>query len=144
MGTATSTVTIGGKAVTFIPYDPSTVIEGDPHQWYNPLMFDLGPVGTLGNTSKGMLRGPRLSNLTVSLNKDTHLSFLGEQGMLEFRFECFNILNHPNFSMPNGTVFGGSTSDAGTYSEAPSATAGQITGTATTSRQIQFALRMSF
>jgi hypothetical protein len=144
LGTATTTTTIGTKTVTFVPYNKNTVITGNPAQWYNPLMFQLDPVGTLGNAGRGMLRGPGLTNLTFSLVKDTPLPFLGEQGMLEFRSEFFNILNHANFAMPNGQVFNGTLTDLGPYAEAPNATAGQITGTVTTSRQIQFALRVTF
>ena len=144
LGTATTTTTIGTKTVTFVPYDKNTVITHNPAQWYNPLMFELDPVGTLGNAGRGILRGPGLANLTFSLVKDTPLPFLGEAGMLEFRSEFFNILNHANFAMPNGQVFNGTLTDLGPYSEAPNATAGQITGTVTTSRQIQFALRVTF
>jgi hypothetical protein len=46
--------------------------------------------------------------------------------------------------MPSGTVFSGLTKDIGPYSEAPLSNAGQITTTSTTSRQIQFALKLIF
>jgi hypothetical protein len=46
--------------------------------------------------------------------------------------------------MPNGTVLSGKTTDFGPYSEAPSSTAGVITSTVATSRQIQFALKVMF
>ncbi|MGC2330954.1 MAG: hypothetical protein WA581_05850, partial [Candidatus Acidiferrales bacterium] len=144
LGTTTTTTTLGTETVTFVPYNKNTVITHNPKQWFNPLMFELDPIGTLGNASRGMLRGPGLTNLTFSLAKDTHLGFLGEHGMLEFRTEVFNILNHPNFGMPNATVFNGPLTDVGPYSEAPNATTGQITSTVTTSRQIQFALKAIF
>ncbi len=76
--------------------------------------------------------------------KDTAVHFLGEAGAFQFRAEFFNILNRSNFGMPSGTVFSGSTSDIGSYSEAPVGTAGQITTTSTTARQIQFALKIIF
>jgi hypothetical protein len=53
----------------------------------------------------------------------------------QFRTEAFNILNHPNFSFPNEVVFQGTN-----YSSS----AGAITSTATTSRQVQFALKVLF
>jgi hypothetical protein len=54
---------------------------------------------------------------------------------LQFRAEFFNLLNHANFGPPNATLF-----SAG----AASASAGLITATATTSRQIQFGLKLIF
>jgi hypothetical protein len=151
----------------FVPvaFNRSTVTEGDPAQWFNPHMFTLEPMftgpgsgvvctsstcgtgttyGTLGNVSRGLLRGPGLDNVDFSINKDTRLPFLGEQGNLEFRAELFNIMNHPAFAMPNGVVFSGSTSAYGAYSQAPSGSAGQITSTISTSRQIQIALKVVF
>ena len=100
--------------------------------------------GTVGNVSEGLLRGPGLDDVDFSLTKDTHLPFLGEQGNLQFRAEIFNILNHPNFAMPNGTVFSGKTTDYSAYSEAPSSSAGVISSTISTSRQIQLALKLVF
>jgi hypothetical protein len=130
---------------TPIPYDQKTVITGNPNQWFNPAMFSLGPVGYLGNAARDMLRGPGLVNWDFSMVKDTKVGFLGESGMVQFRAEFFNILNRANFGIPNNaTAFPGKPSDAGPYSEAPLSTAGQITNTATTSRQIQVALKLLF
>ena len=137
---------------TFVPYDPTKVITGNPNQWFNPYMFTLGPLGNLGDASRGMLRGPGLANWDLSLSKDTALRFLGEQGAIQFRADFFNLLNRANFGMPNGTVFVGKLTDIGAYSEknagiTPSnllGTTGQITATSTTSRQIQLSLRVIF
>ncbi len=88
--------------------------------------------GTFGNLGRGTLRGPRLRGLDLSLFKTTALT---ESLKLGFRAEFFNVLNHSNFSFPNLTVFSGS---------AISPSAGVINATATTSRQIQFGLKLSF
>ena len=61
-------------------------------------------------------------------------SILWEFGLL-FRAEFFNILNHSNFGTPTPIVFSGTN---------PSPAAGAINSTATTSRQIQFGLKLSF
>jgi hypothetical protein len=53
----------------------------------------------------------------------------------QFRAEFFNIFNRANFGTPNAVVF----SSAGS---APASTAGVITSTSTTSRQIQFGLKL--
>jgi hypothetical protein len=80
----------------------------------------------------------------LSFNKDTALRILGEHGNLQFRVEVFNLLNHPNFGMPSGNVFTGTLTDKTNYVEAPLASAGSITKTVATSRQIQFALKVMF
>jgi hypothetical protein len=85
-----------------------------------------------------MLRGPGLANVDFSLSKEMALKPLGETGSVQFRAEFFNLLNRANFSPPNRTVF------SGTGAAIPLPTAGQITSTATPSRQIQFALRLLF
>ena len=63
-----------------------------------------------------------------------------ERYNLQFRAEFFNILNHPNFSLPNSSAFV-QTADGG---GAPNPTFGTITSTTTSSRQIQFALKLLF
>jgi hypothetical protein len=79
-----------------------------------------------------VLIGPGLAELDASLLKNTAIS---ERVNLQFRAEFFNLLNRANFATPNPVVF----SSAGTI---PSPTAGVITSTSTTSRQIQFGLKL--
>jgi hypothetical protein len=143
-------------ATNFIPFNPNTVITGNPNQWFNPNMFDMQPMvpcpnnvaltcGTLGDAARGILRGPGLGDWDFSLVKDTTVALLDEQASVEFRAEIFNFLNHTNFGMPaSATVFNGATSVLGAYQQAPLAGVGQITTTVTTSRQIQFALKLNF
>jgi hypothetical protein len=162
LNTEAYTVHISGKDYNFIPFNPDTVITGDPLQWFNPLMFGEAPLGQGGNVPRNYLRGPGLGSWDFSLVKDTKLGFLGEGGNLQFRAEFFNILNRANFDFINtgASVFAGNTSinsftPVGGSSiscndvsacpiQAPLSSAGQITSTATNSRQIQFALRVSF
>ena len=82
--------------------------------------------------ARGSLRGPGLFNIDTSLFKNVRIT---EGLKLQFRTEAFNVLNHPNFSFPNEVVFQGNE-----YSSS----GGVITNTATTSRQIQFALKLLF
>jgi hypothetical protein len=101
--------------------------------------------GTLGDATRGILRGPDLGEWDFSIVKDAAVPFLGKQGSVQFRMEIFNILNHANLGMPaSATVFNGATSVLGAYQQAPLAGVGQITTTVTTSRQIQFALKLIF
>jgi hypothetical protein len=145
---------------TPIPYDPNTVITGNPNQWFKPAMFSLAPncagpgltncstsIGQLGNAGRNILTGPPERDWDFSLVKDTKLGFLGEAGMVEFRAEFFNVLNHPNFSGDHlsTNIFSGKPSHIGPFSEPLKSSAGQVTKQlADNQRQIQFALRLEF
>jgi carboxypeptidase family protein len=95
------------------------------------------PVGAFqGNVGPNTVTGPGIAQLDFTLVKETKLSRLREGTTLQFRSEFFNILNRVNFDDPATNVF----NNAGVLQP----TAGQITGTRTTSRQIQFALRLLF
>jgi hypothetical protein len=88
---------------------------------------------------RNVLIGPNLVDMDLSLNKDTAIRKLSEGASLQFRVEVFNLLNHPNFGIPlNPSVFG--SPSAGGFS--PSA--GAISNTTTSSRQIQVALKLIF
>jgi len=108
------------------------VIVGRPDQYFDPRAFRMPTAGTFGNVSRGSLRGPGLVNVDTSLFKKLTIS---ERLNLQFRAEAFNIFNHATFSHPQQVVFSGT---------AISPSAGVITQTATTSRQIQFALKLVF
>jgi len=108
------------------------VVLGNPNEWFNPDAFILPLAGTYGNLGRGVYSGPGLANVDASLFKSTAIT---ERTRLQFRAEFFNLLNHANFGTPNATVFS---------SGAISPSAGLITATATTSRQIQFGLKLIF
>src|SRR5579871_583216 len=108
------------------------LIPGTPNQYFNPTAFVVPPAGTYGNVGRNTLIGPGVATLDASVLKTTAIS---ERIHLQFRAEFFNIANHANFGTPNTVVY----SSAAT---APASTAGVITGTSTTSRQIQFGLKL--
>jgi hypothetical protein len=108
------------------------IVLGKPNQWFNPNAFVLPAPGTYGNLGRGTFSGPGLADVDLSLFKNTSLS---ERANLEFRSEFFNVLNRANFGTPNAVVFAGT---------AYSGSAGLITATTTTSRQIQFGLKLIF
>jgi hypothetical protein len=108
------------------------VIEGGPNQYFNPNAFVVPPSGTYGNVGRNVLIGPGLATTDFSLSKVTAIN---EKMRVQFRAEFFNIFNRANFATPNAVVF----SSAGST---PSSTAGVITATGTTSRQIQFGLKL--
>jgi len=108
------------------------IIEGNPTQWFNPAAFLMPPAnsGFFGNLGRNTLIGPGLFDWDFSAIKDTTIR---ERAALQFRAEIFNLLNHTNFNTPNLITFTPS---------GVSPTAGAIISTATTSRQIQFALKL--
>ena len=108
------------------------VIQGGPNQYFNPSAFTQPLPGTYGNAGRNILQGPGLVETDLSLTKVFSFS---ERLKLQFRSEFFNIFNHTNFNAPNPVVYASATGG-------PSPTAGVITSTTTTSRQIQFGLKL--
>ncbi|HWF37123.1 MAG TPA: TonB-dependent receptor, partial [Candidatus Acidoferrales bacterium] len=124
-----------------VVYNHGSAIMGSPNEWYNPNMFTLQLTGTIGTVGRDSLTGPGLATWDINVNKDTHLRWLGEQGVLQFRAEVFNLLNKANFGLPNATAFSGT---AGDLVEKPLATAGVISTTSTDPREFQFSLKVIF
>ena len=106
-------------------------------QWANPAAFTLPAPGTLGNLQRDFLTGPHTVNLDASLLKETPIK---EGYRLQFRAEFFNLANHANFGLPNANAFIQTPNGGGS----PNPTFGKITTTTTSSRQIQFALKLMF
>jgi Carboxypeptidase regulatory-like domain len=111
-------------------------------QWFNPAAFSAPYPGTFGNVGRDTLTGPGLTELDLALAKSTTIH---ERLRAQFRAEFFNVLNHSNFTTPNAVVYSsGPTPKTPTVAAAASPTAGVISATATTSRQIQFGLKLLF
>ncbi|HEX4811033.1 MAG TPA: carboxypeptidase-like regulatory domain-containing protein [Bryobacteraceae bacterium] len=114
------------------PAFTGNVVLGNPNEYFNPYAFIVPANGTYGNLGRDTLRGPGLAELDFSVLKNTTIS---ERVKLQFRAEAFNILNRANFTTPNTVVYSSATT-------VPNPTAGAITSTATTSRQLQFGLKL--
>lgn len=99
-------------------------------QWLSRSAFRrLDPVteaGRFGNAGRNIARGPGMANLDFSLFKSFSLK---DRTALQFRAECFNALNHANFSVP--------------VSDLNSANFGRILEAAP-ARLIQLGLKLSF
>lgn len=108
------------------------IIIGSPNRYFNPNAFLVPANGTYGNLGRNALTGPGLVDLDVALLKNFPIT---EALRLQLRGEAFNVVNHPNFNTPNLVVFTSPTAP-------PSGSAGVITSTATTSRQIQIAAKL--
>jgi hypothetical protein len=139
-------VTVGfdqaGNAVTgserpnlVMPADQINI--GSVNEWINPAGFSLPAPGTLGNLQRDFLSGPGIVDFDYSVVKETPIK---ERARMQFRAEFFNLLNHPNFALPNASVFAQGVNGGGSINP----TFGKITLTTTSSRQIQFALKLMF
>ena len=116
------------------------VVLGKPSQWFNPNAFIAPPsaLGFYGNVGRNTYTGPGLATWDFSTMKDTRIS---ERLNLQFRAELFNLLNRTNLNTPNLIVF---TPPTATNPTGLSGTAGAITSTSTTARQIQFGLKVQW
>ena len=96
----------------------------------------------LGNSGRNTEVGPGLAELDLSAIKNTRVPRFSETFNIQFRAEAFNILNRSNFAIPTGTNGG----DRVLFSQTGvrNATAGQITTTTTTARQLQLAVKVLF
>jgi hypothetical protein len=100
------------------------------------------PIGQFqGNLGRNTLMAPGNATLDLNLKKDVGLPMLGEEGKVEFRGEFFNVLNRPNFGIPNLNIF--DRTGTGTTMNRR-AEAGRIDSTRGSSRQIQLSLRIAF
>jgi hypothetical protein len=124
------------------PNFKGSIITGNPNQWFNPNAFLPVPTnsGFFGNLGRNTLTGPGVATWDFSAVKDIPLK---ERLNLQFRAEIFNLLNRANFNTPNLIVFTPTSLVSPTVIN-PSGTAGAISSTSTTSRQVQFALKLLF
>jgi hypothetical protein len=84
-------------------------------------------LGTYGSEHVNQVLGPPTRDIDLSMDKSFPIF---EHLTGQFRAECFNITNTPNFGNPNGT------SGTGSF--------GQITSTVGNPRQWQFAMKLLF
>ncbi len=106
--------------------------------FYDPSAFALQPAGVFGNLGRNTITAPGVRELDLGFAKATKIS---ERTNLLIRADAFNLTNHTNFGFPNAALFEG-VDGAGSAIANPAA--GQVTTTATTSRQIQLSAKFSF
>ncbi len=114
------------------PGASSNPVLGGPDRYFEPTAFVLPPRGTLGDLGRNTIIGPGLALVDASLIRNFGL---GGARSFQFRLEVFNVFNHANFALPRMDIFS-ATGRIGS--------AGRITATTTTSRQIQLGLKFLF
>ena len=138
---------IGTGTVTFLDPRNTDTANGGPNRFFNgtgggtgsaatnPFFRRVGTsnaatllngAGRFGNFGRNVFHGPGVVNFDFTMIKRTRI---GENKIIEFRSELFNVFNHANFGNPNGSI--------------GSANFGRITTTADP-RLIQFGLKFTF
>ncbi len=98
-----------------------------PERFFNTEAYVMQPFGQFGNTGRNTLIGPGIISWDFSTMKKITVR---ESHFVEFRFEAFNIPNHPNWGEPNATR--------------ASVDFGKIRSTRTNMRELQFGLKYVF
>ena len=152
-----STMTSGAPTGVGLSFTYTTDITGSPTDGARPLViantnspglnqdlfyphlnvkaFAPPPVGTFGNASKYVFRGPGINNWDLSAFKNIRMPW--ERTKLQLRGEFYNAFNHTQFSGVNATA---QFNQAGVQSNAAF---GQYTS-ARNPRRIQVALKLNF
>jgi TonB dependent receptor len=113
----------------------------------NRLPFCLNEFGNVGRNS---LVGPKLVDVDFSVYKNFPIHRISESFNVQFRAEMFNILNHASFAPPINNVAILQTNSSLDPNGKPIIlgstipTGGSLDRTTTTSRQIQFGLKLSW
>ena len=96
-------------------------------RWFNTAAFALQPIYQFGNAARNSIPGPAGFMLDSNVQKSFRIA---EGHELQFRWESYNLLNHPVWGFPNSNL--------------SSPSFGRITSTAVNMRQMQFALKYVF
>jgi len=105
------------------------------NQWALASAFSTPALFTYGAAGRDTVTAPGLADWDFSLIRDFQLT---ESKKLEFRAETFNVLNQPNFALPDGNL---SDQNFGVIGNTVQPIAGQASGGPGDPREIQFALR---
>jgi len=130
--------------------EPCRASSGPDEQWLNPNAFTISgfPLGSIGDSGRGVCNGPGLLQVDLSFYKNLRLN---NRLRLQFRFELFNVFDRVNFTNINNTM----SPTSATFDTGDGATATRITGFTMSSgfgqatrtrdpRQAQFGLKLLF
>ena len=117
----------------------SSIVTGNPNRYFDPTAFFLPPAGFYGDGGRNTLLGPGLVDFDFSLHKNTPVP-IKEGARLDFSADFFNLLNRANLANPQAPQ--NQVLNPTSRSYIP--TAGQIIKTVTSSRQLQFGLKLVF
>jgi hypothetical protein len=125
-------------------YTSKSATLGAETKWFNPACFTLPAVGQFGTLGKNSFTGPGLRNLDFAIMKDTKVPRISETFDVQFRAECFNLLNHTDLGIPNGALYSQGPVVNGVLTGTVNPTAGTFSSTVAPQRTLQFGLRILF
>jgi len=127
---------------------------GPKEQIINPAAFTLTgfQIGSIGNSGRGVCRGPNFAQVDVSFYKNIKVS---NRVQAQLRFEVFNVFNRVNFLNGNGNFNNNFNPSSVTFDTGDPATATKITGYTVPAnfgqatqtrdpRQAQFGIKLKF
>jgi hypothetical protein len=88
-----------------VPGQALKVKQGSRSQWlteyFNTAAFRPNAVGTFGDSGKNIMRGPHTTWGDAGISKNWRFR---ERYGVQFRWEMFNVFNHPSFGKPGSTL----------------------------------------
>jgi outer membrane receptor protein involved in Fe transport len=99
----------------------------DPQRFFDTSAFFVNAPGTHGNVGRNTMTSPGIIQWDFSMLKDFNFT---ERHRLQFRFEAFNLPNHPSWGNPDANI--------------TSSNFGRITSTRGNMRNLQLALKYIF
>jgi len=135
--TNTATALIAGtRRPDLVPGGNNNPVLGGPDVYFDVSQFKPADPTRFGTVGRNTLIGPGFAEVDLSVVKNFAAAFMSQGARLSVRAEVFNLLNRPNFSLPDVNVFNGAGQLSGS--------AGRITATAGSARQIQLGLRLDW
>ncbi|HLY15918.1 MAG TPA: TonB-dependent receptor [Bryobacteraceae bacterium] len=120
----------------YVPGVPLTPVGGStPMRWINPAAFAVPAKGAWGDLGRNAFNGPALWQIDTALAKRFAIT---ERTRLEFRGECFNLLNRAQYGNPLADI-----SVPASFGRITTLVNTSPTGSGTP-RQFQLALRLLF
>jgi hypothetical protein len=148
--TSDAAVNIVGRETDYCNAIAGVNANNGPHtreQWWDITGFSFpSDSEVFGNAGRSTLRGPKFVTFDFTAQKTTKLT---ERVNLQFRFEAFNVLNHPVFGIPSPQLDTYPNFDPTTRRPVPTAIEngelgsvfGSIGHTAADNRQLQFGMK---
>ena len=102
IATGNNTTGQGRKGIDYPWYDPAAFVHTPGCVNVTPRVCNNDQYGFIpfapGNSGRNILDGPNLFNTNLTMLKNFQM---GDRKRVQIRWETFNILNHPNFLLPN-------------------------------------------